>query len=180
MNARGGAVAVGLALFAVVGCGGGASTPSSTQHTQSAAGGDAIRHVQDGIAAIYDAFTRAQGGRFCRLMTPHLRADLVAVAHLALPATRGMPCSRATMHFLEALGRGPFPAMDDAGNVAGDYDFRAIAIDGSTAVVRFPHARNWRLKLVGAHWLIDAFPILPTSMGKDLPEDLITGHATPA
>jgi hypothetical protein len=84
------------------------------------------------------------------------------------------------MHFLEALDRGPFPAMDDAGNVAGDYDFRAIAIDGSSAVVRFPHARNWRLKLVGGQWLVDAFPILPTSVGKGLPEDLTKGQATPA
>lgn len=173
VNARGGVVAVALSLTVVGGCGGGGSTPSSTQH---AAGGDAIRHVQDSITAIYESFTRAQGGRFCSLMTPHLRADLLAVAHLALPETRRMPCGRATMHFLGALGRGPFPAMDDAANVVGDYDFRAIAIKGPTAVVRFPHARAWRLKLVGGRWLIDAFPILPTSLGKDVPEDLIKGQ----
>jgi hypothetical protein len=63
--------------------------------------------------------------------------------------------------------------MNDAGDVAGDYGFRAITVRGRDAAVHFPQGRDWRLKLVGGRWLVAAFPILPDVVRTSgLPADL--------
>jgi hypothetical protein len=125
-----------------------------------------VAEVRGSVVAIYNAFTHANGRRFCALLTDDLRAALLDLIRNDGISAGERNCGDAVMHYFTAHNPpGGSPAMNDVGRIAGDYGFRQVAIRGSSAVVRFPSGRRWRLRRVQGRWLVDAFPLLSESNG---------------
>jgi hypothetical protein len=151
--------------LAVASCGGkGERSATATNGSPRAAPDKA--GVRNTIFGVYDAFTRAQGTRLCEYMAPPLRNRLLTIIFAADASLRHKPCGEAVLAFYGQVAPKDSPqAMDEAGEVGGDYSFDAIVVRRGRATATFSDAGTWDFEKRGNRWLIARFPFLPKTIG---------------
>lgn len=105
------------------------------------------------------AFTQAEGGKACALLTPGLRHRFVTVAVGALPFLKGKRCGRVFLGFYERVS--PKDAPPAITLAAGDAGPPTIKLEETKATASYKGGGEIGLQKLYGKWLISEAELLP-------------------